>query len=235
MSGKRERALSKLSEVESELARSPLGKALLDGGLSFIPGLGPAITSALATRAANLAQRNTTALIAEVRAEVARLGEEKFDGGFLESDEFVAVLMRTLELNARTSRGDKVKLFARAFLGFLSGTGPALAFKEGFLRIVDELEPEHVAVLAIIYRESSPAGQSQGRPGRAWVESIGKELALPQGRALAYGVHLMRFGLVQDDSIGRAGYTPGRFKITEYGVQFCEHLGQTGAESSGDG
>jgi hypothetical protein len=43
--------------------------------------------------------------------------------------------------------------------------------------------------------------------------------------ALALGVQLMQFGLVQDDSIGRSGYTPGRFRITDYGCEFCEHLG----------
>ena len=227
MSEKREAALSRLNEIESQLARSPLGRALLNGGLSLIPGLGPAIASCLATRAANLADRNTAALIAELRAEFARLGDEKLDAEFLASDEFVAVLLRTLELNARASRADKVCLFARVFRGFLSGIGSALPFKEGFLRVVDELEPEHIAVLRIIYRESAPTTDSQDRPDRAWVESIAKELDLSQGRALTYGVQLMRFGLVQDDSIGRMGYTPGRFKMTEYGEQCCEHLGDT--------
>jgi len=226
MSDEREQAIRKIDEVEAGLARSPIGKAFLDGSLSLIPTLGPAISSALATRAANLAERNTTALIDELRAGGDRLGADKLDTAFLESDEFTSLLIRTLELNARTSRAEKAQLFAKVFLGFLRAPGRELRFKEGFLRLIDELEPEHIAVLRVIYREFAPENRSENAAGRARVELVDKELGLPEGRVLAYGVQMMRFGLVQDDSIGRSGYTPGRWVVTFYGCEFCRHLGE---------
>lgn len=225
MSERQDEALSKLAEIEAHLARSPIGRGLLDGGLSLIPGLGAAMSSVLATRPANLAERNTANLILELRAGIAKVGDEKLDAAFLASDDFVSTLLRTLELNARASRGEKVRLFAKVFLGFLRGSGADLPFKGIFLRIIDELEPEHIAVLHIIYRESATMSTSRDPAGRAWVERIAEELGIAKGRALAFGVQLMQFGLVQDDSIGRYGYTPGRFKITDYGCEFCEHLG----------
>jgi hypothetical protein len=225
MSEEQRLAVRKIDEVEARLAKSPVGRALLDGGLSLIPGLGPAISSALATHAANLAERRTAALLAELRAGVERLGADKLDTAFLQSDEFTSLLVRTLELNARASRAEKTQLFAEVFLGFLREPGRELPFKEGFLRLIDELEPEHIAVLRVIYRESAPHRGPEGA-GRARVEFVAKELDLPEGRVLAYGVQMMRFGLVQDDSIGRSGYTPGRWVITSYGCEFCEHLGE---------
>ena len=108
--------------------------------------------------------------------------------------------------------------FAQVFIGFLHGDGPTVAYKEGFLRVVDELEPEHIAVLTIVHRES--AGESE----YAGSEHIAKELDIPEGRAIAYGVQLIRFGLVRDHGVGRWGYKPGRFTITDYGSEFCVHL-----------
>ncbi len=223
MTEERKRATRKIDEVEARLAKSPIGKALLDGGLSLIPALGPAVSSAVATRASNLAARNTAALVVELRAGVERLAAEKIDAAFLESDEFTSLLIRTLQLNAFTYRAEKAHLFAQVFLGFLLPPGRDLSFKDAFLRLVDELEPEHIAVLRIIHRESAPDRPGRAA-GRASVELIAPELGLPEGRVLAYGVQMMRCGLVQDDSIGRLGYTPGRWVITSYGSEFCRHL-----------
>lgn len=212
-----------LSRIEQRLAQSPIWKALIDGGLSLIPGIGQAISSALSTRAANLAQERTRALIEDIRVGVAKLGATTLDRAFLDSDEFTSVLFRTLELNARTSRAEKVHVFAAAFLGFLHVPGSQVPVKETLLRIVDELEPEHIAVLRIIHRESAP-NRASNSAGRARVELIAPELGLEQGRVLAFGVHLMRFGLVQDHSIGRSGYTPGRWVVTAFGCEFVNHL-----------
>jgi hypothetical protein len=187
--------------------------------------LGQAISSALSTRASNLAERRSAALIEAIRESIKSLKSGKLDTTFLESDEFTSLIIRTLELNARSSRAEKTRLFAAVFVGFTHSPGSQLPFKEGFLRPVDELEPEHIAVLRIIYRESSPHRAPESA-GRARVELIAPELAISQGRVLAYGVQLMRFGLVQDDSIGRFGYTPGRWVITPFGGEFCEHLGE---------
>jgi len=230
MNDNRQSAIERVNEVEERLARSPIWKGLIDGGLSLIPGLGQAISSALSTRASNLAERRSAALIEAIRESIHSLKSDKLDTTFLESDEFTSLIIRTLELNARSSRAEKVRLFAAVFVGFTHSPGSQLPFKEGFLRLVDELEPEHIAVLRIIYRESSP-DRAPETAGRARVELISPELAISQGRVLAYGVQLMRFGLVQDDSIGRSGYTPGRWVITPFGCEFCEHL----AEHLGDG
>ena len=215
--------VAQLSRIEERLAQSPIWKALIDGALSLIPGVGQAISSALSTRAANLAQKRTSALIEEIRGGVARLDTAKLDRTFLDSDEFTSVLVRTLELNARSSRAEKVRLFAATFLGFVHVPGSQVLFKETFLRIVDELEPEHIEVLRIIYRESGP-NRASNSAGRARVELVAPELGLEQGRVLALGVHLMRFGLVQDDSIGRSGYTPGRWVVTAFGSEFIDHI-----------
>lgn len=226
MKDKPSTAIQRFEEAEASLATSPLGKALVDGGLSLIPGLGQAIASALSTRAANVAAKHTAALVTELRAGVQQLGEEKLDAEFLESDEFSSLLVRTLNMNARSARTEKIRLFGKVFLGFLKEPGLTSPFKESFLRIVDELEPEHVQVLRLIHRDSGPLGQPADSRGRARVEQLAKELDLPEGRVLAYGVQMMRFGLVQDDSIGRTGYAPGRWVITSYGREFCEHLGE---------
>ena len=49
MNDNRQSAIERVNEVEERLARSPIWKGLIDGGLSLIPGLGQAISSALST------------------------------------------------------------------------------------------------------------------------------------------------------------------------------------------
>src|SRR5206468_50510 len=135
--------------------------------------------------------RRTTALIEAIRESAKSLESGKLDKTFLESDEFTSLIIRALEMNARSSRAEKVRLFAAVFVGFTHSPGSQLPFKEGFLRLIDELEPEHIAVLRIIYRESSPS-RTPDTARRARVELIAPELAIPQGRVLALGVQLMR-------------------------------------------
>src|SRR3954469_22636307 len=100
--------IERVNEVEERIARSPIWKGLLDGGLSLIPGLGQAISSALSTRASNLAERRTAAFIEAIRETANSLESGKLDKTFIESDEFTSLTIRALELNARSSRAEKV-------------------------------------------------------------------------------------------------------------------------------
>ena len=234
MSKSTERAIARVNEIEAQLGQSPIGKALVDSALSLVPVLGPAVSSALSTRASTLAQRNTALLLEELRLQLQGLGAAKLDETFLESEEFVTLLVRTLEFNARTHRQQKVRLFARVFFGFLHGTGSQAEYKHGFVRLVDELEPEHIAALAIVHRDSNPVEDGKARCATA--AAIAEELHISEPRALAYGEQMIRYGLVRDFGIGKYDYSPGSFVITDYGREFCEHLGpSTPSEAVGDG
>lgn len=172
-----------------------------------------------------MAEENTKRMIEELRIGIDALGDDKLDSKFLDSDEFTALVLRTLELNARVSRAEKNELFARILLGFLHGEGPREPYKDGYLRLIDELEPEHIVVLGIFYRGSMAANETAPH---STAEHVADELGMPVSLMLAYCSQLVRYGLIRDWGIGKWDYRPGQFDITDYGKDICQHLAADG-------
>lgn len=225
----KEKTLEQVDRAAQALDRSVIVKALLEGGLDLVPGIGAAITSALNQRAFSLFERNSRQFAWEVRAEFERVQEEKLDRDYLSSDEFVTFLLETLSRNARVHQAEKVRLFARLFVRLADVASSKTPFKEGFLQIVDQLSSQHVKALAFIYERATTFGDETNPSKGVSAADVAGAIGITQPIAEAYCVHLQRFGLVTDARVGTWDYEQGHFETTPYGRQFasllCEQVG----------
>ena len=217
--------LAKIDKTNEQISNSPIIKGLIDGGLSLIPFLGSAISSSLDTRAFQLFEENSRKFTEEVGRLVTNIDESKLDKKFLETPEFTSLLIETLARNARTHDEEKINLFAKVFASFSTNQGSKINFKEGLIRIIDELSVEHIKVLGFIFdRTKYPNEADEKLKDRVQSQEIATQLNITVERAQAYCDQMIRYGLLRDWSIGKYGYKPGNFAITSYGLEFSELL-----------
>jgi hypothetical protein len=226
----KETAVAKVDKATKALSGTVIGKALLDGGLSLVPGLGAAISSALNTRASHLYERNSRRFAEQLKSEMERLNEEKLDKEFIESNEFVSLLTDTLTRNAKIHEQGKTRLFARAFANFSSKRYSSIPHKEGFLEIIERLSLAHASAMAFIYRRAcEPVAEGETIRTVSAVQVAG-ELGIKQSHVEAWCEQLARYGLIKDARLGTFNYEPGVYEITGYGREFSEFLGDVAAQ-----
>lgn len=218
--------LEKVDQTNEQISKSPIVKGLVDGLISLVPFLGSAISSSLDTRAFQLFEENSKRFAEEIRNIVKNLDEAKLDKIFIETPEFTSLLLEVLTRNARAYEEEKVKLFARAFVAFSTTQGAETKYKEGFIKIIDELTVDHIRVLGfVLYRLNNPNKENEKLRRRVLAEDISNSLDIPIDRVLAYCQHLLRFGLLWDWGIGKLGeYKPNKFSITDYGQELATLL-----------
>jgi hypothetical protein len=215
--------IASIDNLNALYSQSPIVKGLIDGGLSFIPFLGSAITSALDTRTSQIYEKNSREFSEEVKSLVNQLDEEKIDKQFLESEEFVSLLIETLARNARTHEREKTKLFATIFVNATILGKSKVLYKEGFLQIIDALSATHIHIFAFICQKSLE--MTDTNPDFILDEQIKEVTGVDKDTVQAYCAHMMRFGLLYDPTVGRWGHEgPGKYNITAYGKEFAEFL-----------
>ena len=223
--GIKNEALTKIDKTNELISNSPIIKGLVDGGLSLIPFVGSAISSSLDARAFQLFEENSKRFAEEVRKLLDRIAEDKLDKSFLESSEFTSLLIETLARNARTHEEEKVKLFAKVFVGFVTVQGSQIHYKEGYIKIIDELSAEHIKMLAFIYdRTNNPTETDEKLRDRVQSEEISTVLNITIERVSAYCDQMIRYGLLRDWAIGKYGYKSGSYAMTGYGLEFSKFL-----------
>lgn len=218
--------ITSIEKLKTNFSQSPIIKGLIDGSLSLIPFFGTAIISALDTRSFQIYEKNSKRFIDDVKSLVDKLDETKIDKEFLDSDEFVSLLTEILARNARTYEHEKTKLYARAFVNAATLSKSKKDFKEGFVRIIDELSVMHVIVLAFIHEKILKITDDDKKANKDFVSTsrIADETRISITRAQAYCDQMIRFGLLHDWSLGRYDYTPGNYIMTDYGNEFVEFL-----------
>ena len=222
----KKKLLAKIDETNEQVSRSPIVKGLIDGGLSLIPFLGSAISSSLDSRAFTLFEENSRKFVEEVRQLIGDLDENKLDKEFLASSEFTSLLIEILARNARVYQQEKIGYFAKVFVSFLINSESKISYKEGFVRIIDELDIDHIRILAFIFeRSNNPIETDERLKDRILAKDISIALAISQDRVLAYCQQLIGFGLIRDWGIGKLGkYEPDKFAITDYGQELSKYL-----------
>ncbi|RMH35912.1 MAG: hypothetical protein D6690_07730 [Nitrospirae bacterium] len=220
------RTLATADKAIRALNNTIIGKALLDSGLSLVPVIGPAISSALGSRALQLLEDNTRRFVEALRTEMERIDEAKLDTRFIESDEFVSIVLDIIARNAKTYEQQKVRLFARAFANFTTRDYSDMPYKEGFIDIIDHLSVNHARIVAVIHERScKPPGENEHQIV-VTAEQISSELKIDRSYVEAWCEQLVRYGLIRDAVLGTYGYRPGRYKLTDYGKAFATFLGE---------
>ncbi len=222
----KKQAIEKVDQANEFISNSPIIKGLFDGGLSLIPIIGQAISSSLDARSFKLFEENTKQFTKELKSLIENVDERKIDKNFLESPEFTSILIDTLARNARAYENEKVKNYAKIFANYLTLKGSSIAYKEGFIKILDELTVDHIRIMAFICNQvDNPTEENEKLQDRVLAEDASNSLDIPLERVLAYCQHLLRFGLIRDWGIGKLGaYKPDKFSITDYGRELVQLL-----------
>gem|GEM_PF-6040457 len=82
-----------------------------------IPYAGGPLDALFGGWGAELIARRQAQLLEELRAAFQRIEEEKVDKAFIESEEFLNLVLRGLDHSARTHRADRIRLLARVIAG----------------------------------------------------------------------------------------------------------------------
>ncbi len=187
-------------------------------------------------RAAQLAEKNSKQLFLTIGDYVRRLDETKIDRQFLDSDEFTSLLFDVLTMNAKSYEEEKIDLFSRIFINSALRDQRVTPYKEGFVRIIGDLSADHIRAFRFVCeRTKNPdPKEADETAGRVLGSEIASATGLTEHRAIAYGYEFVRYGVLRDWHIGRYGYEPGYFALTEYGEEFAAFLRDPLEEQSAD-
>ena len=217
----KELMIEKYNVLSKDIWVSPICKGLRDGALSLIPFFGTAISSALDTRLAIIAEKNSHIFAEELKRRMEHLDGNKIDKEFLESEEFVSLLMEILQKMNKVYEKDKIRSLSSIFINSSLTDKSKTKYKENFVRIVSDLSMDHIAVFSAICNKCDRTPPPQDFLSAA---DIAQQVSLPISRAIAYGFELTRYGIAADHGVGRYDYAPGNFTVTDYGKEFGAFL-----------
>ena len=194
----KELMIEKYNVLSKDIWVSPICKGLRDGGLSLIPFFGTAISSALDTRLAIIAEKNSHIFAEELKRRMEHLDGNKIDKEFLESEEFVSLLMEILQKMNKVYEKDKIRSLSSIFINSSLTDKSKTKYKENFVRIVSDLSMDHIAVFSAICNKCDRTPPPQDFLSAA---DIAQQVSLPISRAIAYGFELTRYGIAADHGV----------------------------------
>jgi hypothetical protein len=238
--------LQKVLDNLSEESHFDASKEVLNVVIASIPHAGSAIASLSAGRAKRRILERATEVFRAMKERLEQLGESKIDKSFFESEEFQTLLALALEQIQTAHDKAKLKMLA---CGLANGGVQEFSCdnrKELFIRILRDLSPNHVRVLAGLL----PPARSLNAGPDLW--PVSHE---PHGEDLAILQNLASHGLVEDflksgrTTISGLRYgsqwteseavravnealkaAPSRsFRISKFGLDFLKYLGVSGA------
>ena len=208
------------------------GVGVLKGAIGAIPYAGGLINEVLFEARARLKQERLETFIAELAADVEKLGEEKVDRAFLMSEEFSDlaedVLTRVSRNRFEAKRAHFRNVLTKAIVGIR-----APDFSTLFLNLLEEITDEELRIYANYYWtfEKLRDGRSEGTKMQVTaLDYSGTDImGLPPATFKKVLQSLIRKGLMFDDSFGRFE-TPAYHIVepTELGAAFFEWISSVG-------
>jgi hypothetical protein len=113
---------------------------------SLAPYVGGFVSASLTGYVAHGSRRRFEALIWELEAEIAKLGVEKVDADFFETDEFTDLLLKAGRISGETRDAEKRRWCAAILAGALAVDHAPDLDHEGLLGTVGALSPQTLAV-----------------------------------------------------------------------------------------
>ncbi len=182
--------------------------------------MGAGIIATLDARASKLYEENSKRFAKEVKLLIDKLEEDKLDKSFINSNEFISILLNILGKVGKVYEEEKIKLFAQIFVNSIS-TKTTMKYKEGFIAIIDGLSVDHIRIFTELYNQSEAKPENE-KYSKA--SEIGLRLKIGKPFVDAYCEHLSRFGLLRDWGISTLNFYPGSYEITSYGHEFASFL-----------
>ncbi len=228
MRGK-DKILEQVEKANDIVNQHPIIKGLVAGGLSLLPFFGEAITTTIDSWAAKRAEDNSRRLCDELRVMVKQVSEDSIDIDYIGSDEFSSLILEILAKNARVHETEKTNLFASILINSAKVEFSSELYKEGFIRVIDELSMLHIRILSFIANNDSRFTQEDRINHRDYVTSqqVSESVGLNVDQIAAFSEQMVRYGLLKDHSLGNwiVGHQPGTsYEMTIYGRKFIQFL-----------
>jgi hypothetical protein len=170
-------ALDKLSEERD----ADVTNETLFATIASVPFVGGAASSLLTGRAIRRIADRAEDVFRELAERLHKVEKEKIDEDYFRSDEFMTILLLSIEQLQTTHDKKKLKMIADALANSGLKTFSSEHRKELFLRILRELSPQHVSVLAAMGVNAAVCEQKD-----------------PTGERLSVLQSLVAHGLVED-------------------------------------
>lgn len=187
-------------------------------GVQLIPfGIGGAIDVLVTTRGAALVERRLTAFIEELRGAAERLGEEKVDRAFLDTEEWDDLVIRAMRSAADTRDREKIRLYAALLVGAAATDRDRDVDLESLLSAIAELSPLEIRLARSIYEMQKLDVDRDLELTEVVARGWGDPAKYPAEAMANLTFHLKRLertGLVSEITGAYWDYTGGAYRVT---------------------
>jgi hypothetical protein len=140
----------------------------LRGAVAFVPfGVGSSIDAQITAYSTRLGRERIETLISELASAVDKLGQEKVDQQFLESEEWGDLLRRAFRLAADTRDRDKIRVYAGILASAASSDHLGAIDAEAALSAIADVSPNELVLARAIHKRYLAHGGGPA-PAMTW-------------------------------------------------------------------
>jgi len=180
-----------------------LENALLRASISAIPFIGSPLDVFLATKTQKIVNDRIMNLFNELKEEMSTLESKIVDKDYINSEEFIDLFVRTIDVAAKTRDKGKIKLYAKLLKGAIKFQDRNKYSPEEYLQVLSELTIRELEVAKAVYKQQSQERKKDEDELR-WIlrcgwEELEKECpSIPEEDFRFIFLRLRKCGLIQE-------------------------------------
>jgi len=177
--------------------------ALLRASISAIPFIGSPFDVFLATKAQKIVNDRIMNLFNELIEEISTLEDGMVDKDYIDSEEFIELFIKTIEVSTKTRNKEKIKLYAKLLKGAIKFQDRNKYSPEEYLQALSELTIRELEVAKAVYKQQSQE-RKKDENEMQWIlrcgwEELEKECpSIPEEDFRFIFLRLRKSGLIQD-------------------------------------
>jgi len=177
--------------------------ALLRASISAIPFIGSPFDVFLATKAQKIVNDRIMNLFNELIEEMSTLEDGMVDKDYIDSEEFIELFIKTIEVSTKTRNKEKIKLYAKLLKGAIKFQDRNKYSPEEYLQVLSELTIRELEVAKAVYKQQSQE-RKKDENEMQWIlrcgwEELEKECpSIPEDDFRFIFLRLRKSGLIQD-------------------------------------
>jgi len=177
--------------------------AILRTSISAIPFIGSPLDVFLATKTQKIVNDRIMNLFNELIEEMSTLEDGMVDKDYIDSEEFIELFIKTIEVSTKTRNKEKIKLYAKLLKGAIKFQDRNKYSPEEYLQVLSELTIRELEVAKAVYKQQSQE-RKKDENEMQWIlrcgwEELEKECpSIPEDDFRFIFLRLRKSGLIQD-------------------------------------
>jgi len=203
---------------------------ILREAITLIPYIGSPLDVFLTTKSQKIFSDRIINLFDELKYEMTTLENKKVDKDYINSEEFIDLFIRTIDVAAKTRDKGKIKLYAKLLKGTVKFQDRKRYSPEEYLQVLAELTMRELEVARTIYKQQKRE-KRKGEDELQWAlrcgwEELEKECSsIPEEDFRFIFLRLEKSGLIRELPAGWFG-EGGIFIITDVFRKIMTYLEQ---------